>query len=135
MSLHVFLIEDVEDCLIAADLCEERGFDAAAKVLRRASVEPREFYSANVSHNLNRMAEAAGLYPACWCPVERGWTRARQLIPRLEAGLARLRADPHKYQAYNPGNGWGSYDGFVPWVGEYLDACREHPDAVIKVSR
>lgn len=94
-----------------------------------------EVYSANITHNLTEMADAAGIYKACWHPDEIGVTRARQLIPLLEAGLAKLVADPKHYSKFDAPNGWGTYEHFVPWVARYLEACRAHPEAEVRVSR
>ncbi len=99
-------------------------------------------YSANITHNLARMAVEAGLYECLWCPAEwrapAGAVRrvsARELIPTLEAGLALLRAEPRRFEALAPENGWGSYEGLVEFVAAYLTACREHPDAAVSAWR
>lgn len=42
---------------------------------------------------------------------------------------------PDYFKQFNPSNGWGSYTVFLPWVKEYLNACREYPEATIYVSR
>lgn len=89
----------------------------------------------NITHNLNRMADVAGLYEALWRPEEIDISYAKQLIPILTAGLEQLRADPEKFRKYNPENGWGSYEGLVDCVVKYLDACQEWPEARVRVSR
>lgn len=94
-----------------------------------------EVYSANITHNLNAMADAAGIYKCLWRPEEIGITKASQLIEPLEAGLKLLESDPERFKFYNPSNGWGSYDGFVPWIQRYISACKDHPDADVSVSR
>lgn len=94
-----------------------------------------EVFRANVTHNVSPMAEAAGIYKQLWRPDEIGITHARQLIEPLRAGLEALKADPAKFEAMNPANGWGSYEGFVPWVESYLAACIEFPDAKVSVWR
>jgi len=94
-----------------------------------------EFYSANITHNLNRMAEEAGIYTHLWRPDEIGITKAEQLIEPLRAGLARMKADPPRFEKHNAGNGWGLYEHFVPWVEKYLAACEQNPDADVNVSR
>ena len=99
------------------------------------AVRPTEVYSANITHNLNNMANAAGIYQALWRPEELHITKAGDLIPLLEKGLAELKADPEKFRAYNASNGWGMYEHFVPFVEDYLEACREYPDAEVSVSR
>ncbi len=95
----------------------------------------REVYSANITHNLNRMAMAAGIYEACWRPDEDGMPLARDLIEPLRKGLADLKARPDYFQQFNAPNGWGVYFNFVPWVEEYLAACEASPNARVEVSR
>ena len=96
---------------------------------------PTSVYEGNITHNLNKMAEAAGVYTACWRPDEIGITKAQQLIEPLRAGIAKLKADPDTFKAFDPPNKWGSYDGFVQWLEDYLAACEEHPDAEARASR
>ena len=98
-------------------------------------VRPTEIYSANITHNLGKMAKAAGIYQHLWRPEEIGITKARELIDPLQTGLAKLEADPEKFEAYNAPNGWGLYKHFVPFVRKYLEACKENPDADVSVSR
>jgi len=90
-------------------------------------------YSSNITHNLNTMAEAAGIYKELWRPEEIEITHAKMLIEPLAAGLKKLRDDPGKFKPFNPKNGWGSYEGLVAFVSEYLEMCREHPDAQVSV--
>ena len=97
--------------------------------------ESNEVYSANITHNLGKMAEAAGIYQSLWRPEEIGVTHARQLVRRLEVGLKKLVNAPEKFKVLNPDNGWGDYEGFVAFVSNYLEACRENPDAKVNVSR
>jgi hypothetical protein len=96
---------------------------------------PRIMYSANITHNLNKMANSAGIYKHLWRPDELGITKASELIEPLEQGLALLRSDPTKFKLLNPINGWGSYEGLVRFVETYLEQCREHPDSLVEVSR
>jgi hypothetical protein len=94
-----------------------------------------ECYSANITHNLNKMADAAGLYQALWRPEEIGITKAIHLIVPLSQGLAMLLGDRARFETFNPVNGWGSYDALVGFVKGYLTACIEYPDAEVDVSR
>lgn len=95
----------------------------------------KELYTANITHNLNEMAEAAGIYMPLWRPDEIGITSAKQLIEPLRAGLAKLEADPETYEKYNSPNGWGMYEHFVPFVRNYLEACENSPDATVEADR
>jgi len=95
----------------------------------------RSVFDTNVTHNLTGMAAAAGIYEVVWCPEEVGITKAGDLIAPLERGIFAMKANPKLFEKRNPPNGWGSYEGFVPWLERYLDACREYPDAEVSVSR
>jgi hypothetical protein len=99
------------------------------------AVRLTQVYSSNITHNLNRMAEEAGIYEHLWRPDEIGVTKAEQLIVPLREGLALLESDPVRFEAFNAENGWGLYKHFVPCVREYLAACEENPDATIEVCR
>lgn len=92
-------------------------------------------FSKNITHNLGDMAEAAGVYEACWRPEELNITQAGHLVPILKLGLHRLKKNPEKYKKLNPKNGWGTYEILVKFVEEYLDACEMNPNAYIEVSR
>lgn len=94
-----------------------------------------ELYTANITHNLGGMAEAAGLYKPLWRPEEIGIKRASDLIPLLEKGLEALRIAPSTFKSLNPPNGWGNYEGLVKFVQNYLDACRKYPNAQVKADR
>ena len=94
-----------------------------------------ELYWSNITHNLGKMAGAAGIYQQLWRPDEIGITKASELIAPLTEGLALLQSDPERFKQYDAANGWGTYVHFVPWVEAYLGACVAHPKADIHVSR
>lgn len=98
-------------------------------------VDSDYLFSRNITHNLGRMADAAGIYKALWRPEEIGITAAHQLIQPLSDGLTLLRSDPDRFRMDNPQNGWGNYEGLVSFVEEYLEACKQYPTASVSVSR
>jgi hypothetical protein len=98
-------------------------------------VRPTVIYNANITHNLNRMAKEAGIYEVLWRPEEVGIVKASELIAPLQEGLARLKANPEHFKTFNPENGWGTYEGLVAFVEEYLNACGMNPDAAVRVWR
>lgn len=100
-----------------------------------AEYDDSKLFSHNITHNLNTMAEAAGLYDVLWNPESKGITTASQLIPFLEKGIKELIANPDKYKAFNPPNNYGNYDNLVDFCKTVLQNCRENPDAVIEVSK
>ena len=100
-----------------------------------AGVESGTVYHANITHNLNVMAGKADLYNALWRPDENGFETAEQLIQTLMYGLNALKSDREYYEQFNPTNGWGTYDGLIQFVEDYLAACRQFPKARVEVDR
>lgn len=98
-------------------------------------LRPTEIYWRNITHNLGAMAREAGLYIALWRPDEAGYVFAADLVSPLTEGLALLKGDPERFKAFNPENGWGSYEGLVEFTADYLAACIANPGATVRVSR
>lgn len=94
-----------------------------------------ELYSRNITHNLTTMARDAGIYECLWRPDERGITHARQIIEPLAAGVAMLATEKRRFEEFNSPNGWGMWEHFLPFCADYLQACRDNPDALVSVSR
>jgi hypothetical protein len=94
-----------------------------------------EVYSANITHNLGKMAREAGIYEALWRPEEIGITHTAQLIAPLNEGLALLKSNPERFTRLNPENGWGTYEGLVRFVADYLAACEAYPASEVSVWR
>ena len=89
----------------------------------------------NITHNLNKMADEAGIYKHLWRPEEIGITKAYQLIEPLKAGLDLLLSDPERFKKFDPDNKRGDYDGLVMFVRSYISACEENPNSSVSVSR
>jgi hypothetical protein len=124
MSLDVYLIG------------EEKRVECRCECGHKHSKIEREiFYDSNITHNLGKMADAAGIYEACWRPEEIGAKKAKDIIGKLALGLDLLKKYPDRFKKFNSPNGWGLYENFVPWVESYLRACEEYPDATIDVCR
>jgi len=94
-----------------------------------------EVYDANITHNLGEMAGEAGIYQALWRPEEIGIEFAKELIEPLTDGLNALLADPAHFEKFNSENGWGMYEHFVPFVRNYLEACKKNPKAKVETDR
>jgi hypothetical protein len=92
-------------------------------------------WEGHITHNLGHMAEEAGIYNALWRPDECGITRGRDLIEPLRVGLARLEAEPERFRAFNPENGWGSYETLVKFVRQTIAACEKYPKARVRAWR
>jgi len=96
-------------------------------------------FTRNITHNLGKMADAAGIYEACWRPEELMGAAprvcARDISELLLKGLEMLRRDPERFRKFEPENQWGRYPDLVEFVGAYLKACMANPDAIVRVSR
>lgn len=103
--------------------------------LRSIVTEEKVVFDYNITHNLGEMASEAGIYYHLWRPEEIGVELAGDLIKPLQQGLYLLQHQPEKFEKYNPSNGWGSYDGLVSLVKDYLVACEKYPNAKIYISR
>jgi len=94
-----------------------------------------EVFWCNITHNLGKMAVAAGIYGVVWRPEKHGITKAEMLIESLRAAIAEMEANPDVYRAFDSPNGWGMYEHFVPWLRAYLAACEKWPNAQVRASR
>ncbi len=94
-----------------------------------------ELYSGNITHNLGKMAQEAGIYKCLWRPEELGITHAKQMIDILEKGVALLATEKSRFEKLNSPNGWGLWVHFLPFCMDYLQACRNNPEAQVEVSR
>jgi hypothetical protein len=134
-SSGIFVRENGATKEITIEEWNRRYPDSAPVVFNDGEDESNEIYRDNITHNLNPMAEAAGIYNELWRPDEIGITKAKELIDPLREGLHRLKSNPELYKTYNPSNGWGSYEGLVRFVKGYLNACYEYPEATIEADR
>ena len=94
-----------------------------------------EVFEANITHNLAKMADAAGIYKACWRPEEINAKKAKEIIPYLELGIKKMEEDPEFFRGLEPPNKWGIYEQFLLWVRQYLKDCRKFPESEIGISR
>ncbi|MFC5505313.1 hypothetical protein [Bosea massiliensis] len=112
----------------------DRRFPGREPVMVESEPSPYVF-TANITHNLNKMATAAGIYQHLWRPEEIGITEARQLVEPLEEGMKRLRADPEHFKTFNAPNGWGKYENLIAFVDDYVRACKAFPSAEVSACR
>lgn len=94
-----------------------------------------EVYTDNITHNLNTMAKEAGIYMHLWRPDEILIAHAHQLIEPLTVACALLATEKSRFTPHNPANGWGAWDNLLLFCANYLQACKDNPDALVSVSR
>lgn len=92
-------------------------------------------YSSNITHNLGGMAEAAGIGDAVWNPEDIEIVTASQMIEPLRQGIELLKSNPQRFKSFSASNGWGTYEQFIPWLTNYLNACEMYPNAEVSVCR
>jgi hypothetical protein len=116
--------------------------------------EKEELYGANITHNLCKMAEQAGIYKALWRPyqlhkdyvhcedykIEMSFEDsvtiiASDIIDIIEQGLDLLKNRPDYFSKFDAENGWGTYVHFVPFVENYLNALKQYPNSIVIVDR
>ncbi len=83
--------------------------------------------SINCTYNLGEMLRAAG-FPAWNALID---APASETGGMLRAVADKLRSDPEQFKAYNPPNGWGTYEGAIEFLDAFAAACAEHPKATI----
>lgn len=130
----IYVREDGQTRELTFDEWKEKYPDAEP-VIYEGEFDTREVHWGNITHNLNKMADEAGIYKCLWRPEEIDIIYAHQLIEPLEKGLDLLLSDPDHFKQFNPPNGWGDYDGLVRFVTQYLSACKSHPGTRIRASR
>ena len=94
---------------------------------------PVTVFDANITHNLGKMADEAGIYDVLWHPEENDIKTAEQLIEPLRMAIENMEATPERYKQFDASNGWGTYEQFLPQLKELLDACKKNPDATVSV--
>ena len=61
--------------------------------------------------------------------------RAGDLVPHVRRGVAAMRADPERYRAMNPENGWGDYEGALAYLEWVFRTAETWPDLTVEASR
>jgi hypothetical protein len=90
-------------------------------------------WDGNVTGNLSRMAQEAGVYSCLW-DLAYETAKPKNLVPVLEAGIKKLKDNPEFFEQFNPPNGWGTYEGFVVFLMNYKEACEMYPEAEIYIN-
>ena len=132
-SSGIFIREEGQIKELTREEWDERFPDREPVIVKMPS-DSEEVYSENITHNLSGMAEDAGLYKCLLHPGEIDITKAKQLIEPLQNGLILLENEPERFKKFNPENGWGSYEGLVRFVKDYLEACKQYPEASVHAS-
>ena len=104
MSADIWLMRDGEQVVI--DDSPDAEMRSMVPMRSAGSVDSTTF---NLTYNLDPMLNAAGM------PDWRDFIgmRAGDAAPIWQIVVDELRRDPNRYRAYNPENGWGTYEQAV----------------------
>lgn len=92
-------------------------------------------YHSNMTSNVSGMWDDAGIELRLYCyDREHAGDEARVVAPLLTEAIHKMEADPERYRAMEPSNGWGSYEGTLSFLRKLRDACLMYPNARIRGS-
>jgi hypothetical protein len=63
------------------------------------------------------------------------YPKASDLAPQLLPALVRMGRNPSRYEAMNPDNGWGDFEGAYQYLAWIWTTCTRWPNATVRVSR
>jgi hypothetical protein len=95
--------------------------------------EPHKFYPADIG---NYTGNVSGMWTEAlgYCLADLEDKTAGDYIDDLNRAVADMEANPAKYEAMNPANGWGNYNGALDYLRRLRDACTAHAKATIYIS-
>lgn len=105
-------------------------------------VGPHTVFDINITHNLNKMAEALGVYNILWHPEdlakEAGVDKiyVKNFIEPINKAIEKLSTNMEYYQKkYGPKNGWGSAQGLLEDLRKIRQAIEDNPNGYFEASR
>lgn len=57
---------------------------------------------------------------------------ASECLPALRRAVEAMEAAPADYEALNPPNGWGDYEGALEYLRRFVAACERSPSATVE---
>lgn len=82
------------------------------------------------TYNLTPMWRLAGVFDGSSSDLD--GILADVLADRAARGLMRAVSKPAEFNALNPANGWGHYQGFIEVLTLTAIVCAEHRDGVVR---
>ena len=91
----------------------------------------------NITHNLNKLVDECGklvgkeYYELIWIPdellcVDNGKVPVSFVLQRLPALITDLIEHEKVLVQYLPSNGWGTFEGLIAFLCDYLKDCYKH---------
>ena len=88
------------------------------------------FEVGNITYNVSRMVLEA-------CGVTYRWfdgMECAKALPILHFAWRNLKRNPPHFRRFEPDNGWGTYEQFMPYMTRFYAMARLHPTGIIRVS-
>ena len=85
-------------------------------------------YTSNVKRMWNRALPPDGIAMLDGKPAGRVARALRGAVERMERNRV-------EYEAMNPPDGWGNYEGALDYLRSLAEACAAHPTTTIRVAR
>lgn len=108
-SSGIFIRENGRTIEITDEEWNLRNPDTPAVKFQAEETETDCVYSANITHNLGKMATAVGIYRHLWRPEELGIIKAKDLIEPLRVGLLTLQATSKTFKRKLQSIQWMGY--------------------------
>jgi len=54
----------------------------------------------------------------------------KESVSRIESFVTALEAEPERFKAMEPNNGWGSYDSFLKALKSLIEIAEQNPDGM-----
>ena len=100
----------------------------------------------NITHNMNKLVDECGklvgeeYYELLWgtdelLGVDNGKVPVSFVLQRLPALIADLIKYEKELVQYLPSNGWGTFEGLVCFLCDYLKECYIHKDSFVYCCR
>ncbi len=84
----------------------------------------------NYTYNLGRFFRDFGVRPTGWDGMNAGALAFIIANAFPEITVEKLG----NLDAYNPNNGWGTWQGATTWLADVMVACLENPDATVEAT-
>jgi hypothetical protein len=82
------------------------------------------------TYNLSPMWRLAGVFEGSSSELDGMLAAEVAVLARL--GLHRVDRDEAAFEALNPPNHWGDFEGFVRILTLTAETCEEHPTAIVR---
>lgn len=81
--------------------------------------------SENYTYNVSSMWYK--IFPDAKKMVDIDGITGAESLPKIQFAINTMINSPDEFKALNPENGWGSYAGFIAYLGKLIEMASRHP--------